>query len=238
MSEWKAKRFWKAAAVTEAGGGFTVELDGRPVKTPAKAALIVPSRALAQEIAQEWDAQEGEIRPAGMPATRFANAAIDKVAHQHGEVAQMLAGYGDADLLCYRAAGPVELVQRQVAAWDPLLDWAESVLGARLVPVQGVMHVAQARCALEHLAGQVRQMDHFSLTAFHDLVSLSGSLIIGFAALHDVHPPETLWRLSRIDEAWQAELWGRDEEAHAAAQRKQADFFNAKRFYDHLRNQS
>ena len=145
MSDWKAKRFWKAADVAETNHGFTVHLDGRAVKTPAKAPLVVPTRAMAQAIAKEWDAQDGLIAPDTMPVTRAANAAIDKVTHQHDEVAQMIAGYGDTDLLCYRADSPVELVARQAAAWDPLLDWAADTLEARLKPVTGIMHSPQDR---------------------------------------------------------------------------------------------
>ncbi len=232
MSEWKTKRFWTAAAVVEVGNGYGVELDGRPVKTPAKASLVVPTRALAAEIAAEWDAQEGEIRPDGMPVTRAANAAIDKVTPQHAEVADMLAAYGDADLLCYRAEEPAELVMRQAAAWDPLLDWAAEALGARLEPVTGVMHAPQDAKALRMLARQVHAMDAFALTAFHDLVSLSGSLVIGFAAVHKLHDIGVLWRLSRVDEDWQEEAWGTDEEATARAARKESDFAAAKRFHD------
>ena len=132
MSEWKAKRFWKAARTEEADGGFTVLLDTRTVKTPAKAALVVPTQTMADAIAAEWDAQDEVVDPTKMPFTRSANSAIDKVSVQHAEVAQMLADYGDADLLCYRAERPQGLIDRQAAAWDPLLDWAADALGARL----------------------------------------------------------------------------------------------------------
>ncbi|MDT8326064.1 MAG: ATP12 family protein [Roseovarius sp.] len=232
MSAWKAKRFWKAAAVTEAPGGFAVQLDARPVRTPAKAPLVVPTMALAQEIAREWDAVDDKIDPSKMPYTRSANAAIDKVAHQHAEVARMIADYGDADLVCYRAETPAELTERQAEAWDPLLDWAESVLKVKLLPVVGVVHSPQEPVALAHLHHRVEVLDSWALTAFHDLVSLSGSLVIGFAALHDLHPAETLWRLSRVDETWQQEQWGSDEEALFMASRKESDFLHAKRFYD------
>ena len=232
MSEWKPKRFWKAARAVETQGGFAIELDGRPVKTPAKARLVVPSRALAQTIAAEWDAQEEQVDPAIMPFTRSSNAAIDKVTQQHAEVADMLAAYGDSDLLCYRADSPEELITRQAAAWDPLLDWAAQTLEARLVPVQGVMHQPQNSTALATLSDQVHAMDAFTLTAFHDLVGISGSLILGFAALHDYAPPAQVWALSRIDETWQAEQWGVDEEAAEHAARKESDFLHAKAFHD------
>jgi chaperone required for assembly of F1-ATPase len=230
MSEWKAKRFWKSAAVVPNGDCFSVELDGRAVRTPAKQSLIVPSQAMADAIAKEWDAQEGEIKPSQMPVTRSANAAIDKVSVQHAEVAQMIADYADSDLLCYRADSPKELIERQAQAWDPLLDWADEIFGARLLPVSGVMHRPQSQKALRTLSRQAHDMDAFTLTAFHDLVSLSGSFIIGLAALHDLRDAADLWQLSRVDEQWQEEQWGADSEATATAKRKESEFLHAKRF--------
>ncbi|MBY5987424.1 ATP12 family chaperone protein [Roseovarius atlanticus] len=230
MSEWKAKRFWKEAAVVEDEGGYGIRLDGRAVRTPAKAAMIVPTRALAEAVAAEWDAQEDLILPGTMPVTRSANAAIDKVRHQHAEVADMLAGYADTDLLCYRADSPDSLIRRQAEAWDPLLDWAEARYGARLVPVAGVMHRPQEAGALAQFSAQVHAMDNFTLTAFHDLVGLSGSLVIGLAALEEARPAEDLWELSRLDERWQEDQWGIDEEARAVEAVKRAEFLHAKRF--------
>ena len=232
MSEWKARRFWTEARATETDAGFGVALDGRPVKTPAKSPLVLPSRALAEAVAAEWDAQEGEVRPATMPLTRAANAAIDKVAVQHAEVAAMLAAYADSDLLCYRAESPQALVVRQAAAWDPLLDWAAGTFGARLVPVTGVMYTPQDPEALHRLAGPVHAMDAFTLTALHDLVGLSGSLVLGLAAVHEAEEIGKLWHLSRIDETWQEEQWGVDEEARAQAEVKESEFRAAKRFHD------
>lgn len=232
MSGWKAKRFWKEANVVSDATGYTVELDGRPVRTPAKAALSLPTRAMAEAVAAEWDAQEDEVRPDTMPVTRAANAAIDKVRVQFDEVAKMIADYGDSDLLCYRAAEPQELVRRQAEAWDPLLEWAERRHGSRLVPVTGVIHAPQDAQALRALARQVEAMDPFRLTALHDLVALSGSLVIGLAAVEDFADMATLWRLSRIDETWQEEQWGVDEEARAKAVAKENEFFAAKRFHD------
>lgn len=232
MSEWKLKRFWERAEVVEEDAGFAVHLDGRPVKTPAKSLLVVPTQALADRIAGEWNAVDGQINPTTMPFTRSSNAAVDKVRQQHAEVADMLAAYGDADLTCYRANGPDTLIARQAEAWDSLLDWAETALGARLIPVEGVIHKPQDPRALGHLARQVHDLDDFALTAFHDLVSLSGSLVIGFAALHKLHAPEMLWRMSRVDELWQEEQWGEDEEAQETAARKESDFLHASLFHD------
>ncbi len=235
MSEWKARRFWKAASVDRAGDGFAIRLDGRPVRTPGKSELVVPYEGVAQEIAAEWNAQEGVIDPRTMPFTRMANSAIEKVAPQRAEVAAMLAGYGDSDLLCYRAEAPEELVARQDAAWDPLLDWAADRYDARLFPVQGVMYQAQPDTSLAALAAPVHAMTAFELTAFHDLVALSGSLVIALAAAEGYRPPETLWQASRIDEDWQAEQWGLDEEAARAAEAKSGDFLRAHRFFALLR---
>lgn len=232
MSEWKQKRFWKTADTVAEGDGFAVELDGRRVKTPAKAAFVVPTRDMADAVAAEWRAQDKVINPLTMPFTRSANAAIDKVSHQHGEVADMLAAYGDADLLCYRADDPAELVARQAEQWDPALDWAEEALNVRLHPRHGLMHQAQDAAALTGLSDRVHAMTAFQLAAFHDLVSLSGSLVLGFAAAMDWRAPEDIWTLSRLDELWQEEQWGRDDDAQALAEVKRTAFLHAKRFYD------
>lgn len=231
MSEWKAKRFWKDSTVVPAEGGFTVHLDGRPVRTPAKRPLVLPTAALAEEIAAEWQAQEDQIDPLSMPFTRSANAAIDKVAVQKDEVAEMIAAYGDSDLLCYRADSPAELVERQTAAWDPYLDWADSDLSARLVPVVGVVHQPQNPAAVAALRAEVMTQDNFALTALHDLVSISGSLVLGLAAQRGVAPPEELWTLSRLDEDWQIEQWGEDDEATKLAETKLRAFLHAARLY-------
>jgi len=236
MSEWALKRFWKNVDVTEGEGGYSVTLDGRTVKTPAKQPLMLPSRALADAIAAEWEAQTEQVNPQTMPATRGANAAIDKVAVQHAEVADMLAAYGDSDLLCYRAESPESLIQRQADAWDPLLDWAETQFGGRLAVNSGIMHSAQDPILLATMTKSVHDMTAFELAAFHDLVSLSGSLVIGFAAARDHAPAEALWDISRIDEDWQAEQWGIDEEAAEAAGIKRESFLNAKQFFDASRD--
>ncbi|MBB97490.1 MAG: ATPase [Rhodobacteraceae bacterium] len=232
MSEWAMKRFWTEAGVEPAEGGHRVVLDGRKVKTPAKAELILPTEGLAEAVAAEWAAQDTAVDPLSMPCTRTANSAIDRVAPQRAEVAAMLAAYGDSDLLCYRAEGPEELVARQAEAWDPALDWAETTLGARLEPRTGIMHDAQAEPALAALAARVHQFGPFHLAAFHDLVGLTGSLVLGFAAAANWRGADEIWALSRLDETWQAEQWGEDEEAAEEAEKKRGDFNHAKRFFD------
>ncbi len=234
MSSWTAKRFWKEAQVVAAPGGYTVHLDGRPIKTPTRAALVVPTVAMAAAIAAEWDAQQGVIDPRGMPVTRSANAAIDKVRPQHAEVAALIAEYGGTDLLCYRAGTPPRLVAQQAAAWDPLLDWAETSFGARLTTTVGVVPVPQSATALAALMAQVTAMDDFQLAALHDLVGISGSLVLGLAVAAGRLSAEDAWVISRIDEAWQIAQWGADDEAEAEAEIKRAALIHARRFWELL----
>jgi chaperone required for assembly of F1-ATPase len=231
MTGWKAKRFWKDVTVAEGPGGWHVLLDSRPVRTPAKAAMDLPTEAMARAVAEEWAAQEGDIDPRAMPVTRSANSAIDRVAPQHGEVAAMLAAYAETDLLCHRAESPEALARRQAEGWDPLLDWSAEVFGARLWATAGILPVAQPEASLARLHDAVRETDAFRLAAFHDFVTLSGSLILGLAVARRRLDAAEAWRLSRIDEDWQIEQWGEDEEAAEAAARKLDHFLHADRFW-------
>lgn len=232
MSEWATKRFWKNASVESVGDeAFEVKLDGRSLRTPAKALLHVPTQPLAQAIAEEWRAQGEKIDPRTMPVTRTANSALDKVAHQKVEVADLIAAYGETDLLCYRAIGPEELIARQADQWDPYLAWAADSLGAPLNVGTGVMHVAQSAQSVEKLAEHVHAMDPWRLAAFHDLVALSGSLVLALAVIHEKAPVDELWQVSRLDELWQIECWGEDEEATELAKQKAQAFVEAADFY-------
>lgn len=231
MTGWTAKRFWTQATAEPCQGGYTVRLDGRPVKTPAKAPMIMPTLALAEAVAAEWQAQEGVVKPETMPCTRSVNSAIDKVAPQFDEVADLIAAYGASDLLCYRATEPAALIARQAEAWDPMLDWAARTLEAPLVATAGVMHIGQPAESLDRLAAQVRALSAFELAALHDLVAISGSLVLGLAVIRGRITAETAWTLSRIDEDWQAELWGEDDEAAQTAAVKRAALIHAARFF-------
>jgi len=228
---WAPKRFWKQAEVVAAENGFTVSLDGRSLKTPAKTAFWVPTQALADAIAAEWQAQDGKVKPETMPYTRTANSALDKVHPQFAAVADMLAAYGGSDLLCYRAEAPQELIARQQAAWDPLLEWSKAEFGAELTVTFGIMPIDQPAPSLRLLADAVHGLTPFQLAAFHDLVAITGSLILGLAMARGQLAPDAAFDLSRIDEAWQIDLWGEDEEAAESEAIKRESVRQAARFF-------
>ena len=217
MAEWKARRFWKTADIRPQGEGWEVVLDGRPLRTPGKLPLILPTEALARAIAAEWDAQTDVIDPNRMPLTRAANSAVEKVTPQFHDVTSMLGDYGGTDLLSYRASEPEALTRMQAVGWDPLIDWAATELRAPLRITHGVIPVPQDPAVLLKLQAEIASLDAFALTALHDLVTLPGSLILGLAVLRGRLDAETAWKLARIDEEFQADRWGRDEDADLAA---------------------
>lgn len=231
MSVWAAKRFWKTATAGPCDGGFTILLDARPVKTPAKRPLILPTQAMAEAVAVEWDAQTGVIKPETMPLTRAANSSIDKVVPNFEAVVDELSGYGGSDLLCYRAEAPELLVARQAEGWDPLLVWADAEFQAPLRVTVGVIPVPQPAESLQRLRTQVAAHSAFHLAALHDLVAITGSLILALAVARRHLTAEQAFALSRIDETWQAEQWGTDEEAAQAEAVRKVALVNAERFY-------
>ena len=224
------KRFYKEVAVVPAETGFSIELDGRPIRTPARALLILPTDRLAEAVAEEWRGQGDTVDPASMPFTGLANAAIDHVAPNHEGFAAGVAKYGESDLLCYRAEGPAELVARQEAQWNPLLDWARSRYDVAFRVTQGIIPVDQPPETLERLATAVASLDSFTLTGLSTLVTLSGSLVCGLAVVEGDYDPAVIWVASEIDEAWEVEQWGEDAEAAARAARRRAEFAMATRF--------
>lgn len=236
MTGWASrKRFWTDAAVAPHDGGWGVALDGRPLRTPARALLTAPTQAAAEACAQEWRAQPETYDPATMPVTRALNSAIDRVAPQFQAVAAEVAAYGETDLLCYRAPAPQQLVDRQAQAWDPWLDWARTRHGAALICVAGVIHAPQPPESIGRLAEAVAALNPWRLTALYELTALSGSLVLGLAVEEGVLEPEKAWPISRIDEHWQIAQWGEDAEAAEVAARKAADFAAAARLAALLR---
>lgn len=224
------RRFYKDVAVVPGDGGHGIALDGRPVRTPARALLAVPGRDLAEAIAEEWQAQGEEIVPGSMPMTGMANAAIDHVMPDPAKFAATIWAYGESDLLCYRADGPVELVKRQEGAWQPLLDWAEERYGIAFAVTRGILHVAQSEATLARLRAAVEAQDAFTLAALSTLVTLSGSLVIGLAVAEGAFPVQQLWQAAELDELWQAEQWGDDDQALARRARRHEEFTTAARF--------
>ncbi|MEL6828024.1 MAG: ATP12 family protein [Pseudomonadota bacterium] len=216
------KRFYKQASVAEEAQGFTILLDGRPIKTPAKTALRVPTRSLADAIAAEWDSQGETLDLQGMTLTRLANVAIDRTPETRDELAEELARYAGTDVTCYLAEAPAELQARQDAAWKPWRDWAGKELGVVLVPVIGLMASPQPEASLQAVRAHALTLDDFRLTALAWACSLFGSAILAFAIERGVLSADVALAASYVDEDWQIEQWGEDEEAMAVrAARKQ-----------------
>ena len=229
------RRFYEAVSVARAENGqHTVLLDGRALRTPLKKPLHLPTRALAEAIAAEWRAQEERINPAAMPLTGLANAAIDKAADEQ-ERAALTKHIGELaahDLLCYRAdeATQPELAVRQRAQWDPLLDWAAQALGARLHCAQGIMPVTQPQEAIDALLPRYRQADAFAFIALFAMATLSRSAVLPLALLHGRIDAEQGWRAATLEEQWNMEQWGTDEQAQRQLEEKEQAFLAAARF--------
>lgn len=221
------KRFWTTACVVEAPGGWSVELDRRPLKTPGRAALAVPTRRLAEAIAAEWNGIEERVDPAAMPLTGLANAAVDRVAPDRDAFARSLARYGESDLVCYRAEGPGALVEEQARHWDPLLAWGRRRFDVDFATTCGVVHVAQAEATIQRLAHAVAALDPFRLVALSPLVTIGGSLLAGLAVLEGAVGAEAAWAAVSVDERWQLEQWGSDAEAEQALANRRRDFLAA-----------
>ncbi|WP_395613622.1 ATP12 family chaperone protein [Allosphingosinicella sp.] len=221
------KRFYKAASV---GEGNAILLDGKPVRTPGRAPLAPPSADLAGAIADEWEAQAETIDPRSMPLTGLANAAIDRIAPAMESFAHGLAIYGESDLLCYRAEGPASLVARQAELWDPILHWAEDRYGIVFEVTSGITHKPQPPETIQRLAAAVATCDPFELAGLSPLVTVSGSLVIALALAEGAISLNAAWAAASLDEQWQVEQWGEDEEAMQALAGRKADFAAASRF--------
>jgi chaperone required for assembly of F1-ATPase len=220
------KRFWQKVSVTDGA----VALDGRPVRTPGRAPLTIPFPRLAEAIANEWRAVEGEIDPRAMPLTGLANAAIDRIAPDSRAFAAGLARYGDSDLLYYRADSPAELIARQRAAWDPLLDWARTRYDVHFTVTAGVMHRPQPEATVTRLGEAVAARTSFELASLSPVVTVTGSLVAALALLEGAADAEAVWHAARVDDDWQVEQWGEDEIAIRARDAHRADFHAGARF--------
>lgn len=224
------KRFYTAVAAVPEDGAWRITLDGRPVRTPKRAFLSLPTAALAAAVAEEWDAQGDKILPATMPMTGFANAAIDHVLPDPPAFAAGLAAYAESDLVCYRADAPADLAARQAEAWDPFIAFARTRYDAALRVTDGIAHIAQDAAAVQRLAAALGAMDAYRLAAMQPLVTIAGSLVIALALAEGEVDAEAAFAAGHLDELYQAEKWGDDAEATAARAARRTAFDTAARF--------
>ena len=228
------KRFWTKAEVVDADGRFGIALDGRRVKTPARADMVVPTSMLADAIAAEWNGSGDTVDPRSMPLTGLANAAIDQIAPDKEGYAAGIASYGESDLFCYRAEGPEALVRWQSESWDVLLEWARRRYDVDFVCQTGVMHVPQPEDTVRMLRHAVATLDMFQLAGLSPLVTIGGSLVAALAVLEEMMPAETAWEAVSLDDRWQLEEWGDDLEARAALDARRRDFLAGALFLELL----
>lgn len=223
-----AKRFYAKVEVQRAPEGFAVHLDGKPVRTPGKAVLLLPTEPAAKLVADEFSAQGDRIDPVTMPVMRLVNTAIDGVASDPQAVLEDILRFSSSDLLCYRADAPERLVERQAEAWDPVIDWARSRLGARLFLAEGVMHVEQPRETIAAIGVHLRQRDEpLRLASLHVMTAITGSALLALAVEAGELEAEAAWNAAHIDEDWNAEHWGEDFEAAARRAARKRDFMAA-----------
>jgi chaperone required for assembly of F1-ATPase len=227
------QRFYDKAAFEDAGAEYCITVDGKPVRTPARRPLAAPTRALAEALAAEWQAQRDVIDPAQMPLTRLANAIIDGVTDSPVAVAADIEKYLASDLLFYRVHAPAELCARQAQHWDPILAWARDTLGAHFQLGEGVVHVTQPEAALRAAAAAIPAdpipadpipADSWRLGALHAVTTLTGSALIALALSRGVLSAEAAWQAAHVDEDWNIEKWGSDELALARRASRFAEF--------------
>ncbi len=226
------KRFYEDVTVSAVAGGFEVQLDGRSVKTPLKRALVLPGESMAEAIADEWRVQESHIDPSSMIITRLANTAIDRVCGEEARIVREIGGFAASDLVCYRAGGPETLLERQSASWDPVLNWMHNEHGVRFICVEGVMHAQQPGEALDTVERLLSAEGSFSLTAVHNMSSLTGSALIAMMTAAGALSVEAAWAAAHVDEDWQIEQWGSDYEAEERRSLRKADFDATARFLE------
>jgi len=225
------KRFWTEVSVENG----SILLDGRAVRTPARAPLQLPTTALASAVADEWRAVGEKIDPRAMPLTGFSNAALDKIAGDISSFAAGLATYAETDLLCYRAENPPELAVRQAAIWDPLLTWAQAHYDVAFVVTTGIVHKAQPPETLGRLSAAIAARTAFELAALSPVVSIGGSLVVALMLAESAITPEAAFEATHLDELWQAELWGEEWMAAEARALRRSDFVNSGRMLALLR---
>lgn len=224
------KRFWKTVSAVPDGDGWGIALDDRPVRTPRRTPLVLPSAALADAIAAEWDAQRADVDPAAMPLTGLANAAIDLAAPDPAAFIESVAAYAATDLFCYRDDRDAALQAEQAAAWNPLLGWAEARFGIEFALTQGILPIDQPPATIAALRAAALALDPWRMTALTPLVTIGGSLVAGLAGIEGAFDPDTLWRAVSLDERYQERRWGADAQSQAQRAAHQRDWDGAVRF--------
>lgn len=224
------KRFWTEVTVAPEGSSFAIHLDGKALKTPARAPLVLPNSELAALVAEEWAAVDGAPNPAEMPATRMANSAIDTVSFRKEDVTNMLADYAASDLLCYWAEGPDALIAEQQKIWQPVLEWVSEYFGLPVATTSGIMPVAQDPRLRAAMLDELNQLDSFQIAGLHDVIVLSGSAFLALAWKRGFLDADSVWQASRIDANWQISQWGEDEDEAKLTAKKAQDFLFATKF--------
>jgi chaperone required for assembly of F1-ATPase len=217
------KRFYASTGVVEAPGGFAITLDGKPIRTPSGHQVVAPAREIADAIAAEWEVQQEIINPLTMPLTRFANSVVDAVGDRIEAVTEDIAKYFQSDLLFYRAGHPDALVAREAALWDPVLFWAADALGAHFILAEGIVHVRQPGSAVA-AARAALPKDPWSIAALHVITTLTGSALLALALLRGAIDPDHAWAAAHVDEDWNIDKWGADEEVAARRATRSVDF--------------
>jgi chaperone required for assembly of F1-ATPase len=219
----RRKRFYAKAGTVETPDGFAITLDDKRIRTPSGRQVVAPIRAIADAVAAEWDAQQELIDPLTMPMTRFANSVVDAVVDRVDAVKEDIAKYFQSDLLFYRAGHPDGLVAREAALWDPPLFWAAEALGAHFILAEGIVHVRQPETAVAAATAALPD-DPWSVAALHVITTLTGSALLALALLRGVIDSDQAWAAAHVDEDWNIEKWGADEEVAARRAARLVDF--------------
>jgi chaperone required for assembly of F1-ATPase len=227
-------KFYEVVALDAVKEGHVILLDGKVIQTPAGNELLVPSLPLAKKIAAEWEAQDDKVIPDTLPLTKLANTAIDGVVGREREVIEDIVSFASSDLICYRAEEPQELVMKQIAQWDPVLEWVAQGLGATFNTTFGVMHIQQPEESLQRIRSTIAEFDAFSLTPMHSMATLMGSTLLMLALLAGRIDLQSAWQSAHLDEDWQISKWGWDEETKARRESRWWEMDAASRFYNLL----
>ena len=230
MTTGPARRFYKQVAVTGTAAPFAIALDERTLRTPLKRPLDLPTKALAEALAAEWEAQAEKIQPHTMPFTKLANTALDRVATDKDRIIGEIVDFAGSDLVCYRAATPPDLVERQARIWQPVLDWSHTAFGGEFQATEGILHIAQPETSLAALRDYLSTKSPWALTALHNMTTLTGSALISAMAVDRGLPPAEAWLAAHVDEDWQIEQWGWDEEARHRRDFRKREFDTCLRF--------